>query len=267
MKKKLIAIIPVFILMMTMCMMTGTASKSVIASIDYGLYGAEHGQRLVDGADFLSDSQEDDLNKKLDEASDKIGMDVVVVTVPDLGSYVSAMNFADDYMDYGGYSNDCVLLLVTDGEAGNRDWWISTKGKGEKIFTEKRLTKVSNKMLPEFKSGNFYEGFVKYADGLVKQKKASNFASPIFLIISPIVGILAGFIYAGALKSQLDSVKMAANANDYIREGSFNLTGQRDTFLYNTVERTHIERSSGSSGGGSHISSSGSSHGGIGGKF
>lgn len=266
MKKKLIAFVPVLILIMTMSVMTAFASKSVVSMVNASDYGAEPGQRLVDAADFLSDSQEADLNKKLDEASDKIGMDVVVVTVPDLGPYSSAMNFADDYMDYNGYSNDCVLLLVTDGEEGNRDWWISTKGEGEKIFTEKRLTKVSDKMLSKFRSGDFYEGFVQYADGLVKQKKASKFAAPIFLIISPVVGLLVGFIYAGSLKSQLNSVHMAANANDYIREGSFNLTGQRDTFLYNDIKRTHIERSSGS-GGGSHISSSGSSHGGMGGKF
>lgn len=252
MKKKLIAIIPVFILMMTMCMMTAFAADA---------------PRLVDDADLLSDSQEDALIKKLDDLSEKLEMDVVVYTKPDLGPYVNSQSYADDLYDEFGYNstNGGVLLLISMEE---RDWAVSTYAKAHKILNDKRLGKLVDSFTPALKSGDYNKAFNDFADGFEKQVKASKFVSPIFLLISPAVGLLVGFIYAGHLKSQLDSVKMAANANDYIREGSFNLTGQRDTFLYNDIKRTHIERSSGGGGsGGSHVSSSGRTHGGASGKF
>ena len=53
-------------------------------------------------------------------------MDLVVVTANTLGGK-SPMEYADDYYDYNGYTDDGALLLVS---MEDRDWWISTKGSG-----------------------------------------------------------------------------------------------------------------------------------------
>jgi len=58
--------------------------------------------RLVDQADLLSSSEERALLKELDEVSERLGFDVVVVTAMTLGGK-SPRAYADDFFDYNGY--------------------------------------------------------------------------------------------------------------------------------------------------------------------
>ena len=58
--------------------------------------------RLVDDADLLTDSEEQELNTELDEISEKQQCDVVVVTKNSLDGK-SAQDYADDFFDYNGY--------------------------------------------------------------------------------------------------------------------------------------------------------------------
>ena len=52
--------------------------------------------RLVDGADYLTDAEEAAILNKLDDISTRLGMEVVIVTVPQLdGEDITA--FADDF--------------------------------------------------------------------------------------------------------------------------------------------------------------------------
>ena len=69
------------------------------------------------------------------------------------------------------------------------------------------------------------------------------------LIICLIIGLVIGLIVVLVLKGQLKSVHQQHLAHDYVKEGSMNLTIQRDMFLYRNVTRTKRE-SSGSSGSG-----------------
>ena len=54
--------------------------------------------RLIDDADLLSESEEQNLLQKLDSISEKQKFDVVVGTVDSLDGY-SPMEFADDFYD------------------------------------------------------------------------------------------------------------------------------------------------------------------------
>lgn len=58
--------------------------------------------RLVDQADLLTDTQEDSLQKELDDISNKLDFDVAIVTVDSTGSR-TPQAFADDYYDYNGF--------------------------------------------------------------------------------------------------------------------------------------------------------------------
>ncbi|MBR1862869.1 MAG: TPM domain-containing protein [Ruminococcus sp.] len=228
--------------------------------------------RVVDAADFLTDSEEEALLDRLDSLSEKLGVDVVVVSTPDLEDYISAEAFTDDYYDYNGFnvkdSEGGICLMVTDGEAGNRDYHISTTGKMIGFMNKKgRLSKLQNAILPYLKSSDFNGAFNKFADTVESMDKKSRYPGIGWVVAAAVVGLLSGLIYCSKQKSQLTTVKMQANANDYIKQGSFMITANRDQFLYRDVSRTYIERSSGSGGGGSHTGSSGISHGGGGGKF
>ena len=51
------------------------------------------------------------------------------------------------------------------------------------------------------------------------------------------IGAIIAFIVTGILKAQLKSVRKEAAAANYVVDGSFQLTGKMDTFLYRNVVR------------------------------
>ncbi len=58
------------------------------------------------------------------------------------------------------------------------------------------------------------------------------------IVICVVVGALGtGFIGGAVLKGQLKSVSFQRAARQYIKPGSFNLTSQRDIYLYKKIER------------------------------
>ena len=84
-------------------------------------------------------------------------------------------------------------------------------------------------------------------------------------LIAAGVGLVIALIVFAVLMSQLKSVRVKREAQDYVREGSFHLTRSNDLFLYRTVDRRKIERDNDDHG--SHSTSDGGSAGGGGGKF
>ena len=73
---------------------------------------------VVDNADLLTQTGENELSEKLQDISDELQFDVVVVTTNSTGSK-TATEYADDYFDYNGYgrgsNNDGALFLVDSG--------------------------------------------------------------------------------------------------------------------------------------------------------
>lgn len=120
--------------------------------------------RLVDQADLLSSSEERALLKELDEVSERLGFDVVVVTAMTLGGK-SPRAYADDFFDYNGYgfgsAADGALLLVS---MEDRDWWISTYGYGITAITKAGISYIGEKLVPYLKGGKYAEAFSAYAD-------------------------------------------------------------------------------------------------------
>ena len=233
--------------------------------------------RLVDDADILSDSEEAKLLEKLDRISESYGIDVAVVTTFSLGDR-TPQEFADDYYDYNGFSDDGFVMLLAMEE---RDRWFSGKGKGIEIFTDYGQDYLWDNVTPELKKGKYYEAFDEYAniseDFIKEWEKGTPYDNRhrvkgrLPMIWIPIAiggGLLIGLIYAQSIKAQLTSVSMQHGADDYIRQNSFKLTVDRDTFLYRNVQREYIPPAEKSGGGTSTPSShSGSSHSGSGGKF
>ena len=58
------------------------------------------------------------------------------------------------------------------------------------------------------------------------------------ILIAVAMGVLVGFLVAGALKSQLKTVRPQYAAANYVIDGSLNLTHSADIYLYSNVTRT-----------------------------
>lgn len=235
--------------------------------------------RLVDNANVLSDEENADLLKKLNEISERQKFDIVVVTTNTLDGK-TAEAYADDFFDFNGYGQgddkDGALLLVS---MEDRDWHVSTTGFGITAITDAGLNYMSQRFKPDLSDGNYSSAFNKFADlcdeFVTQAKNGKPFDSGNLpgstakhIAAAVIIGIITGFIGVTIMKSKLKSVRFQSAANNYVRPNSFNLTNSNDVFLYNTVSKVARPKDTGSSGGSStHTSSSGTTHGGGGGKF
>ena len=240
---------------------------------------AAAGVRVVDMADLLSDNEEAQLRSKLDEISNRQNADVVFVIVNSTGNK-SPMEFADDYFDYNGFRPDGILMLVS---MQDRDWWISTTGRGITAVTDDAYERYEEESVTYLTYGNYATACSKFADlsdefltleanGTPYHKPEEKRSSGLGAagVISAGVGLATGAIGTGSMKSKLKSVHSKQNASEYMKRDSLNIVDASEIYLYSNVTRTYIDRDRGSSGGGGggvHISSSGTTHGGGGGKF
>ena len=239
-------------------------------------HAARSSPRLVDNADYLTDSEETALLNKLDEISTRQGLDVVIVTIPDLyGEDITA--FADDFYDDNGYHPDGILLLISDYD---REWAISTAGYGITTFTDAGQEYLTGQFLDALSEGEYAAAFDTYAnlcDEFITQAKAGTpydvgnlprgpFHTVRNLLISVGIGLIAALIVTGSMKSKLKTVHAQTAAAEYVKPGSMNITERREMFLYSQIQR-HKREAKKSGGSSTHTSSSGRTHGGSSGKF
>lgn len=241
-----------------MLLLIAFSSVSVLAA-------TSNAGRVRDDAGLLSSSQLSELESKLQKASSKGNMDVIVITknsVPDtydaFGSS-AAEKYADDLYDNGGYSADGIMLLVC---KDSRDYAISTAGRAIEVFNDSELGDIADKVTSYLRNDDWSGAFMKFADAVASAK---DFKFGMWAAIAAGVGALVGAIRSGSLKSQLKSVYKQDEAKDYIKQGSFVLNKKYDIPTYVTIERTRIERSSNETT--THTSSAGVEHGGTSGKF
>jgi len=237
---------------------------------------ADSSLRLVDDADYLTDSEETALLNKLDEISTRQGLDVVIVTIPDLfGEDIT--DFADIFYEENGYLPDGILLLISDYD---REWAISTSGYGITAFTDTGQEYLTGQFLDVLSEGEYAAAFDTYADlcdEFITQAKAGApydvgtlpkgpFHMVRSLLISVGIGLFAALIVTGSMKSKLKTVRAQTAAAEYVKPGSMNITERREMFLYSQIQR-HKRETKKSGGSSTHMSSSGRTHGGSRGKF
>lgn len=264
---------------------------TVCATASFPTLAVDNPPRLVDMADLLTDSEEADLTGLLDEISTRQQVDVVVVTVGSMEGK-TAMEYADDYYDENGYGfgdgRDGILFLIS---MEDRDWYISTSGYGITAVTDAGREYMAENFLDDLSAGEYAAAFTSFAnqcDDYLTQAKTgeaydvdnipldpvSYFAGS--FMIAFVIAFVIALIATGIMRLKLKSVFSRSEADDYVKQGSMQLTKQSDLFLYRQVNRRKREEErvsaspagSGSAGGSqTHQSSSGATHGGGGGKF
>lgn len=233
-------------------------------------------ERLVDEAELLDQSQEDELLLKLDEISQRQGFDVVIATVNSLGAKTPE-EFADDYFDYNGFGfgeeRDGILFLISMQE---RDWAILPFGYGIEVFNNDGREYIANQIVPYLSDGDYMQAFTEFAqlsDDFITQAKtnqpydsgnlyddeyydggdyySNNYYDYSYkaqqkglyhwlkaALICLAIGIVIAFFVTHKMKNDLKSVRLEQSAGNYIRPNSFKVTGSRDMFLYKNVTRT-----------------------------
>lgn len=247
---------------------------------------AEDLLRIADMADLLSDSEEAELSDLLDEISERQQVDVVVVTVDSMEGDTAEV-YADDFYDYNGYGfgdeRDGVLLLVS---MEDRDWHITTRGYGITAVTDAGREYMAEIFLPDLSAGDYAAAFTSFAnlcDDFITQAKTeeSYEDDPVgyfvgSLVMSFVIAFVISLIVTGIMRMQMNSVHSQSRADNYMKPGSMQLTKKNDLFLYKHINRTEkVEDTSSSNtgtpkntgGSKTHVSSSGATHGGGGGKF
>ena len=242
--------------------------------------------RMNDSANVLTEDEDNELEDALEELSLRQSFDVVIATIESLESvdYTSMEEYADDLYDFCqfgyGADRDGVLLLVS---VGDRKWHISTCGYGITAFTDAGIQYLGEQMTPDMADGDYaaaFRTFVQWSDAYIDAARSGRPydvknlprepLSLMYLFLALGIGLVLAWVVVGVMKSRLRSVAFQENAASYVREGSMNLTNQRELFLYRDVHRTeHVEAKDSDSSGGSstHTSSSGTTHGGGGGSF
>ena len=230
--------------------------------------------RLEDYADLLSSYEEENLRNMLDDVSEELQFDVVIVTTNSTGGK-SSQDYADDFYDYNGYGMgddfDGALLLIN---MEYREWHISTTGYGMTAITNSEVQDIGDEIVKYLSYGDYseaFEEFIRLAQKEVKRERDSevlDFGEILIRIaISVVIGMGLAFIPVTVMKKKLNNVAMKNEASDYMKRNQIQMTEQRDMFLYSTMSRRRKPQESSSRSGGGHIGSSGRSHGGGGGRF
>ncbi len=205
-------------------------------------FGADEPDRLVDDADLLTKSEEKKLEARLDEISEKHGVDVVVVTVESTGRYTPSA-YSDKIYDREGYGQgedkNGVMLLISMEE---RDWDILANGLCNYAIDSDVRESIGDNIVSDLSDGEYASAFNTFADecdyyidGYIN---GFPFDAGTTFVISLVIGLVVAFVATTTMKGKLKSVRANDTATEYVKQGSMNVTLARDIFLYRHISRT-----------------------------
>ncbi len=230
--------------------------------------------RVADEAGLLTSEDTRELEAELRELSERYGVDFVVHTA-ESSDGKEIKHYAADFYDYSGYGcgsgRDGVMLAVV---MGTREYYILTTGSCIAMFSDNDIDDIEEEIVPSLSDGDYARAFSDFAfecgfevDYELNGPTYTVGTAVTSILFCAVVGLIVGFISVSVMKSKLKSVRISYTAADYVDRSSFRITDSRDTFLYKTVTKTEHPKPSESSGSSTFTGSSGTRHGGGGGRF
>lgn len=244
---------------------------------------------ITDDAQLLTPDQLQELCGLVRELTAQYQTDFVIVTVESLDGK-SPEQYANDFYDGNncgfGQNRDGILMLLA---INSRDYYFLTNGTPtQKLAQAGGIAALEDKVVPHLSSGDYYTAFRTFletaSDIIAHPTSAPGATSPTYnddfiyigfddipttadrlqrVGVFAVIGLIVGFVTTFLMKRSMKTARRKANATDYVRPGSFQLTRQQDLYLYRTRTCVRVQSSNSSSGGGR----SGGSRGGGGGKF
>ena len=217
--------------------------------------------RLVDGADLLSEAEESEIRAKLDEVSEKYNVDVIIVTIRSVSTDADA--FAKAYFNDNGYGmgdddSGILFLRVLEDEEGDETCTIFANAVGADAVSDSDVEDIFDEIESDINANNYsaaFKTFIAECDERIQD--ATSFSYVKNAVVAIIIGLVVALIATSVMKGKLKSVRSQAAASNYMKSGSLNVTDSKDTYLYSTVTRTAKPKSN-TSGGGSGRTSGGS---------
>jgi len=220
---------------------------------------------LLKTAGILSQEERNALQRRAEGISSKHRCDVIIFVIDDMtdndGAYIWARHAFEEF-DFGyGDEKSGIMLFLSMAE---RDYALIAYGYGNTAFTDYgKDVMLDNHILPLLRNNKYYDAFSAYLDKADEYLAMARNGTPfdrhtdpnatdtsfmIKLAATILIPLLIALIVCSVWKSQMKTAVPARTACNYIPAGGFQLTDQADTFLYQTVQRIKIERSSSSGG-------------------
>ena len=244
---------------------------------------------ITDKAGLLTAEEVRALEDRASEISTRYEMGVYIIALDDFqkySNYRSISNAAMDIYDsYGlglGEDKAGVTLMLSMAE---RDYKLDFYGsRADYAFTEAGRDRMEERIVSFLRYGDYYGAFSAWLDLCDSYLRAAKDGNPVgqgepssadwqedsegmgFLAVIP--GIVAAALTGAVLVAPMRTAGQKANANDYVVDGSLELTRRSDMFLRRTVTRRPRQNNSGNRpGGGGGVHYSGGGHSGRSGKF
>lgn len=257
---------------------------------EFSDFHAENPPRVVDDADIFSDEEEAELNNRINEVVENLGIGYALFT--DNNNHgLSPEEYSSDFLHFGGYGvgdGYGAVVFYISFEEGNRCWRTTSINSYESIFTSYVTFQIDEMVDADIRAGRYYEAYLKHIDFVGKlfenggeltdeliyadyDEYEANYSadysdddkdSNIFTTIAAavVVGAIVGGMHLASCKKAMRVVS-PVDAHEYLVKGSFDLRDKQVYYLYSTVTKTEKQKSGGSSGGGSSYSSGSSSGG------
>ncbi len=265
----------------------------IIVSVSMPLCAAEGPYSIVDDAHILNESELSDLMNKFDNIRSEYNVDIVFVSTDALynsaGVDASAHAYFDDHNRGYGDNRDGIMLYISMDE---RDYCFLVNGYADTVFSGSNFDYLENEVLSYLSSNDFagaVNAFADVCDEVFYQAKNEDFYNNeayddynfsfnfsvddynysnniggyaskdtfsvvMTYIIAFAVAVFVAFLLTYNKVKQMKTAVKNNSANNYIKQGSFNIQFSKDIYLFSNVTKTpkpkQTSSSSRSSGGG-----------------
>lgn len=236
---------------------------SLVLLLPLGARAAENTPWVEDGASLLQPEERQSLEAVAGEISERYGVGVYAVTVPDYreydprGVYEAAYGIYHSQAMGSGTQRDGILLLLSMAE---RDYALFCYGEtAQYAFSDYAMEQLEGEFLDNFRENDWFGGFSDYFQTCGSYLAQAQAGKPVKESILPRILLFNGIalvialLVCAVLVARMKSVRKGATAACYA--GALHLTDRRDHFTHRTETRRKIQRSDSSgsqsrSGGG-----------------
>lgn len=166
-------------------------------------------EKIYDYADILTDTQEDEVYKKLIDYINITGIEAVIVTSRNLGGYTTG-EAINNFYNYNDFNDDAVVfyIYISDVEP---DIYMITNGMGNNFYTQERIPQILEYVYKDIAEGNYGQAVDNYInilsgfynlDGNYKVDKNGNVVQDIPWIEIVVLAVTLTFIIVVILVSR-----------------------------------------------------------------